>query len=55
MRKEVVKKYFKVLKILEKLDLKISDEMMQDLNYQVEVLKKSFKIVVKDFLERLGL
>lgn len=29
--------------------------MMQDLNYQVEVLKKSPKIVAKDFLESLGL
>ncbi|PUD82023.1 osmoprotection protein, partial [Helicobacter pylori] len=55
IRKEVVKKYPEALKILEKLDSKINDEMMQDLNYQVEVLKKSPKIVAKDFLERLGL
>ncbi len=55
IRKEIVKKYPEALEILEKLDSKINDEMMQDLNYQVEVLKKSPKIVAKDFLERLGL
>ncbi|UOR89862.1 ABC transporter permease/substrate-binding protein [Helicobacter pylori] len=55
MRKEIVKKYPEALKILEKLDSKFSDEVMQDLNYQVEVLKKSPQIVAKDFLERLGL
>lgn len=55
IRKEVVKKYPEVLKILEKLDSKISDEKMQDLNYQVEALKKSPQIVAKDFLESLGL
>ncbi|WQZ47678.1 ABC transporter permease/substrate-binding protein [Helicobacter pylori] len=55
MRKEIVKKYPEALKILEKLDSKFSDEVMQDLNYQVEVLKKSPQIVAKEFLERLGL
>ncbi|EEC24410.1 hypothetical protein HPB128_180g8 [Helicobacter pylori B128] len=55
IRKEIVKKYPEVLEILEKLDSKISDEKMQDLNYQVEALKKSPKIVAKDFLESLGL
>ncbi|MFB1284679.1 ABC transporter permease/substrate-binding protein [Helicobacter pylori] len=55
MRKEVVKKYPEALKILEKLNSKFSDEVMQDLNYQVEVLKKSPQIVAKDFLESLGL
>ncbi|GAA7654775.1 hypothetical protein HpMMM60_04490 [Helicobacter pylori] len=51
----MVKKYPEALKILEKLDSKINDEMMQDLNYQVEVLKKSPQIAAKEFLERLGL
>ncbi|GHQ77369.1 osmoprotection protein (proWX) [Helicobacter pylori] len=55
MRKEIIKKYPEALKILEKLDSKFSDEVMQDLNYQVEVLKKSPQIVAKEFLERLGL
>ncbi|EMR60669.1 substrate binding domain of ABC-type glycine betaine transport system family protein [Helicobacter pylori CPY1662] len=55
MRKEIVKKYPEALKILEKLDSKFSDEVMQDLNYQVEVLKKSPQIVAKEFLESLGL
>ncbi|MFA4768917.1 glycine betaine ABC transporter substrate-binding protein, partial [Helicobacter pylori] len=55
IRKEIVKKYPEALEILEKLDSKISDEKMQDLNYQVEVLKKSPQIVAKDFLESLGL
>ncbi len=55
IRKEVVKKYPKVLEILEKLNSKITDERMQDLNYQVEVLKKSPKAVAESFLESIGL
>lgn len=43
IREKVVKKYPEALKILEKLDSKFSDEVMQNLNYQVEVLKKAPK------------
>lgn len=53
IRQEILKKYPEVEGLLNKLQGKISTEKMQELNYQVEIEKKSPAEVAKNFLKTL--
>lgn len=53
IRQEILKKYPEVEKLLSDLKGKISTEKMQELNYEVEILKKSPAEVAKEFLRTL--
>lgn len=53
IREEIVKKYPEVEKLLSNLKGKISTEKMQQLNYEVEVEKKSPAEVAQNFLKNI--
>ena len=53
IRAEILKKYPEVEKILSQLQGKISTEKMQELNYEVEIQKKSPAEVAAEFLKTL--
>ncbi|UJF29497.1 ABC transporter permease/substrate-binding protein [Kaistella sp. 97-N-M2] len=53
IREEIIKKYPEVEKLLFDLKGKISTEKMQELNYEVEILKKSPAEVAQEFLKTL--
>lgn len=55
MREETLKKYPELKDILNKLGGKISDEEMQQMNYQVDYQNKSAEDVARSFLEKKGL
>lgn len=55
IKKETLKKYPKIRGLLEKLEGKIDDKTMIDLNYRVEEKGESFEHVAADFLNGLGL
>ena len=55
VRKEALEKYPELEGILEKLNGLISEEEMQQMNYEVEVNGKEDKEVAKQFLEKKGL
>ena len=52
IRETTLKKYPELKKILNQLAGKITEEQMQQMNYQVDVLKKSPEMVAKEFLEK---
>ena len=54
IREEIIKKYPEVESLLMNLKGKISTEKMQELNYEVEIGKKSPADVAKDFLNNLN-
>lgn len=55
VRNETLKKYPELIAVLNKLGGKIDDEAMINLNYQIDVEKKSVEEVAKGFLEAKGL
>ena len=55
VRKEALEKYPELKGILEKLNGMISEEEMQQMNYEVEVNGREDKEVAKEFLEKKGL
>lgn len=55
VRKEALEKYPELKGILEKLNGLITEEEMQQMNYEVEVNGKEDKEVAKQFLEKKGL
>ncbi len=55
VRKEALEKYPELKGILEKLNGMISEEEMQQMNYEVEVNGKEDKEVAREFLEKKGL
>ncbi|MDF2595651.1 MAG: opuCC, partial [Clostridia bacterium] len=55
VKNETLKKHPELEGVLNKLAGKISDEDMTNLNYQVDVEKKSIEEVAKGFLESKGL
>ncbi|MCP1223632.1 ABC transporter permease/substrate-binding protein [Sebaldella sp. S0638] len=55
IREDTVRKYPKAAELLEKLNNSISDEQMRDLNYEVDVNKKSPYEVAKTFLKERNL
>lgn len=55
VRKEALENYPELKGVLEKLNGLISEEEMQQLNYEVEVNGREDKEVAKEFLERKGL
>jgi len=55
IREEILKKYPEIELLLTNLKGKISTEKMQELNYEVEIQKKSPADVAKDFLKNLNL
>lgn len=55
VRKEALEKYPELKGVLEKLNGLISEEEMQQLNYEVEVNGREDKEAAKEFLERKGL
>lgn len=54
IRQEILKKYPEIETLLNKLQGKISTEKMQELNYEVEIEKKSPADVAKNFLKSLS-
>ena len=54
IRQEILEKYPKVEKLLSQLSGKISTEKMQELNYEVEIEKKSPAEVAKNFIKNLN-
>lgn len=52
IRETTLKKYPELKKILNQLAGKITEEQMQQMNYQVDVLKNSPEMVAKEFLEK---
>ena len=55
MRAETLKKYPALKPVLNQLAGKITTKQMQELNYQVDVLKKSPRQVAQKFLSEQGL
>ena len=55
VRKEALEQYPELKGVLEKLNGLISEEEMQQMNYEVEVNGKEDKEVAKQFLEEKGL
>ena len=55
VRKDALEKYPELKGILEKLNGLITEEEMQQMNYEVEVNGKEDKEVAKQFLEKKGL
>lgn len=55
MRQETLKKYPALKKALDKLKGKITEEEMQDMNYQVDMEGKSPKAVAHNYLVKAGL
>ncbi|GAA0739409.1 glycine betaine ABC transporter substrate-binding protein [Clostridium oceanicum] len=51
IRNDTLKKYPELKKVINKLDGKISDEEMREMNYQVDKLGKSPESVAKEFLK----
>lgn len=54
IRQEILEKYPEIETLLNKLQTKISTEKMQQLNYEVEIEKKSPAEVAKNFLKTLN-
>lgn len=54
IRQEILEKYPEIESLLNKLQTKISTEKMQQLNYEVEIEKKSPAEVAKNFLKTLN-
>lgn len=52
MREDTLRKYPELKPILNQLADKITEDQMQQMNYQVDVLKKSPEKVAKEFLEK---
>ena len=55
VRKDALEKYPKLQAVLEKLNGLISEDEMQQMNYEVEVNGKEDKEVAREFLEKKGL
>ncbi|WP_088069657.1 ABC transporter permease/substrate-binding protein [Gottfriedia luciferensis] len=55
LRKDTLEKYPKIEKVLNKLEGKISDEEMREMNFKVNVDGKSAESVAKEFLKKEGL
>ncbi len=55
VRKDALEKYPKLQGVLEKLNGLISEDEMQQMNYEVEVNGKEDKAVAREFLEKKGL
>ncbi|NRZ12475.1 glycine betaine/choline ABC-type transport system substrate-binding protein [Clostridium beijerinckii] len=55
IRDETLKKYPEIQPLVEKVGDLLNDDVMSELNYEVDELKKDPKDVAVDFLEKNGL
>lgn len=55
VREDILEKYPEIEEVLYELGMHLTDEVMQDLNYQVDELGKNPEMVANDFLEKITL